>query len=786
MISLGHLDKSSFAQIEPLLAAGFKSKHRYIVNKTAEAWNAIVKDEEELECSDSLKSLVAALRPQVDLVLPGVEESSGEFGAQATSFIESQNDLSFVALSSAKSSRQEAVQPTPPVLSLSKIASKGPMTRKRRRDATPEVAKSKSAKRTTTPRLRHDNSQIQFAPIESSPLVEESQHLTERQKEVRERQKDNSNLYPGIRSSPRTRSRSNLVEEPKEPAVANNVEHLQTTPERSTSYEDFITSTPTPRRGQALHLMDDNEPPSSPPEPIRRYPLLTEIQTRSKSRNTMENWEFSSPPGTPATSRQQDDHVSELPHITLTEDSTQNKANVEAKQEVVEDIDVMKVIPSSIIIGEPANVEHVAEVLGLDENDSSSELSAIPSDPPLTPPPHESSELVEAQETPKSGEDEFVDARSSPLQPSSPVHVPPGNQEMASTPNKDTSFYLSEGDESSMMRFVVELESRRCNLPIDKVNSVSPEKKQVKGPVQECITVSSPTSKEKSTKERSLSPIIPSTPLGPVEEDQDQDQDASQSNSPSQSQSQPSQAESQSQGDKPAKRKRKRSAKYSETRRKKRRSVVDSSIEDVAAEQVDDSQPVIPESIASDAASLRRSPRRTHRLRSRTKQNSQSQRPPPEATGGDEDEVEPPPAAQPVADDKSKEKRDGGDTDEELMSQLINESFAASHGQSEQAAEEEEQVEVEDSMDLVQATEEQQPKLTSKARRMMRRSQKKDEEEAKRTTEPSKAETIMRMLQASLDELRGAALSREEVYKLEDVIMGVRKELFEAERRGRG
>lgn len=783
MISLGHLDKGSFAQIEPLLAAGFKSKHRYIVNKTAEAWNAIVKDEEELECSDSLKSLVAALRPQVDLVLPGVEESSGEFGAQATSFIESQNDLSFVALSSAKSSRQEAVQPAPPVLSLSKIASNGPMTRKRRRDATPEVAKSKSAKRTTTPRLRHDDSQIQFAPIEPSPLAEESQHLTERQKEVRERQKDNSNLYPGIRSSPRTRSQSNLVEEPEEePAVANNVEQLQATPERATSYEDFITSTPTPRRGQALHLMDDNEPPSSPPEPIRRYPLLTEIQTRSKSRNTMDNWEFSSPPGTPATSRQQDDHVSELPHITLTEDSTQNKADVEAKQEVIEDVDAMKVIPSSIIIGEPANVEHVAEVLGLDGDDNSSELSDVPSDPPATPPRHESSEPVEAQETPKSGEDEFVDARSSPLQPSSPLHVPPGNQEMemVSTPNKDTSFYLSEGDESSMMRFVVELESRRCHLPIDKVNSVSPEKKQVKDPALECITVSSPSSKEKRTRERSLSPIIPSTPLGPIEEDEDQDQGASQSNSPSQSQSQPSQAESQSQGDKPAKRKRKRSAKYSETRRKKRRSVVDISIEEVAAEQVDNSQPVIPESIASEVTSLRRSPRRTHRLRSRSKQNSQSQSPPSE-----EEVVDPPPAAQPVADEKSKEKRDGGDTDEELMSQLINESFAALHSQPEEAAEEEELVEVEDSMDLVQATEEQQPKLTAKARRRMLRSQKKDEEEAKTTAEPSKADTIMQTLQASLDELRGAALSREEVYKLEDVILSVRKELFEAERRGR-
>ena len=767
LVSLGHLDKGNFAQIEPLLTAGFKSKHRYIVNKTAEAWNAIVKDEEELECSDSLKSIVAALRPKVDLALPGVEESSGEFGAQATSFIDSQDDLSFVALSSAKSSRQEIAQPTPPVISLSKMATRGPMTRKRQRDATPEVIKSKPTKRVNTPRLRHDNSQIQFAPIESSPIVEESQHLTERQKEVRERQRDNSNLYPTIRSSPRTRSRTALAaEEPKEPVVATSVERLQATPERATSYEDFITSTPTPRRGQALHLAEDNDPPSSPPEP-RRFSLLTEIQTRSKSRTTLENWEFSSPPGTPTTSRQQDQHVADLPHITLTADSIQHEVDEKDDDNVNDNVDEVvdetKIIPSSVPIEESVD-QGITEVFEID--DTSSELSAVPSDPPLTPPPLRSLDNVEALETPKSGDDEFVDARSSPLRPSSPADVPAPNQEVPSTPTKDTSFYLSEGDESSMMRFVVELESRRCNLPIEKVDSVSPEKQPVKGPILECITVSSPS--EKNSRKRSATPVIPSTPMEPMEDVRSQSPETESQSQASHGESQnqdQEESQNQSQTEKPTKRKRKRSAKYSETRRKKRRA--DNKKTETTTEQVEETQPEVSESVTSDAPapSLRRSPRRTPRLRSRSKLDSESQSPSPEET------------SQPVAPEAvvaNKDKRDGENTDEELMSQLINESFAASHSESQQ---ESGISEVEDSMDLVQTSEEQ-PETVSKTRGGRSRSRKKD-------PGPSKAESIIRMLRGSLDELRGAVLTREEVYKLEDVIMDVRKELFEAERRGR-
>ena len=71
-----------------------------------------------------------------------------------------------------------------------------------------------------TPRLRHDDSQIQFAPIVSSspPNLEmlESQLLTDRQKEVRERQNEAASaMFPNLRSSPRAKSQEKTAIYPR-------------------------------------------------------------------------------------------------------------------------------------------------------------------------------------------------------------------------------------------------------------------------------------------------------------------------------------------------------------------------------------------------------------------------------------------------------------------------------------------------------------------------------------------------------------------------------------------
>jgi len=49
----------------------------------------------------------------------------------------------------------------------------------------------------------------------------------------------------------------------------------------------------------------------------------------------------------------------------------------------------------------------------------------------------------------------------------------------------------------------------------------------------------------------------------------------------------------------------------------------------------------------------------------------------------------------------------------------------------------------------------------------------------------TRMEEVMAMLRGSLEALRSAALSRDEVYQVEDMCMDFKRELYEAERRGR-
>ena len=77
-------------------------------------------------------------------------------------------------------------------------------------DTTPTAKSTRVTRRNPAPRLRHDDSQLQFAAIEPSPAggkEAESQVLTERQKEVRERQKETTALFLEIRSSPGPKSK---------------------------------------------------------------------------------------------------------------------------------------------------------------------------------------------------------------------------------------------------------------------------------------------------------------------------------------------------------------------------------------------------------------------------------------------------------------------------------------------------------------------------------------------------------------------------------------------------
>lgn len=320
--------------------------------------------------------------------------------------------------------------------------------------------------------------------------------------------------------------------------------------------------------------------------------------------------------------------MAEPPQIILTNDSTQHKGAESSMSEELE------IVPSSAVV--ESQRDEVEQPNIVPESSKADDPAFVPIGAPTTPHHENTRSGDKAEETPKSVEDEFVDARSSPEQSSAM------DGHMAS---QGTSFALSEGDESSMMRFVVELESRRCNLPFNKLTSVSPEKKGNESPI-DCVTVqressslSPPPEELYKVEQRSESPAVPLTPA-----------EAETGITPSGS-----------------KRKRKRGVKNYDSRRKKRRSAVN------GPDQVDDSQPAASEDSFSPAPSVRRS------LRGRNHQDVEVQEP-------STLEYQQPRVAQNAVAVTSKSgasRRDGdGDTDEELLSQLVSESFAASQSHS--------------------------------------------------------------------------------------------------------
>ena len=140
----------------------------------------------------------------------------------------------------------------------------------------PSLAR-RGVKTTPKARLRHDDSQIQFAAIESSPLQAdpvESQYLTDRQKEVRERQgREAAAMFPEIRSSPRSTSRPTEYILPKlvfkstqYPAPKSAIdEDTSPTDLPDALMDEFLGSSPTPSSKKSSDYHSNDDPPSSPP-----------------------------------------------------------------------------------------------------------------------------------------------------------------------------------------------------------------------------------------------------------------------------------------------------------------------------------------------------------------------------------------------------------------------------------------------------------------------------------------------------------------------------------------
>ena len=189
-------------------------------------------------------------------------------------FVESQeeeNDAT-IGLPAAKATRLLTAPTSHGTNRLQKTAVRSP--------GTPSARASRRERRITpTARLRHDNSQIQFAAIDSSPLIPDSgetQHLTDHQRETRERQeRDTAAMFRDIRSSPRT---ARSAERPKELVLHRkqtlakpldvDAEPSPTFPPGDATMNEFLGSSPTPRSSSrsSIDRQFGEYPGSSPPK----------------------------------------------------------------------------------------------------------------------------------------------------------------------------------------------------------------------------------------------------------------------------------------------------------------------------------------------------------------------------------------------------------------------------------------------------------------------------------------------------------------------------------------
>jgi hypothetical protein len=267
-------------QLGGLLAAGFRSTHKLVINQMIEMWNATFGTQRALAYPQALKAALEQLQPFVDLELPSFDIQAGNKNkADTPTFIDSQDEdaqgrpgfTEFSNTNSRSSETQPLLSPSPWKSRAFGSPSLAPQFSQKARKTTPVAVP-------TRPKPRHDDSQVQYVAIESSPLQivdSDSQYLTERQKEVlARRQAEPAVVFPDLRSSllPRndplgpTRNEKLSLDlkqaegfEDDEPATLS----LGMLPNERGDEE--MASSPTPQSKQPVLCLDDIELPSSPP-----------------------------------------------------------------------------------------------------------------------------------------------------------------------------------------------------------------------------------------------------------------------------------------------------------------------------------------------------------------------------------------------------------------------------------------------------------------------------------------------------------------------------------------
>lgn len=449
---------------EDLLCAALESKHKSMVNSAIDFWNSTFgQSTQELTYPERLQNTLLQLRPVADIQLPSLSASllsdAINNDRQQPEFEETQFDFgSTVDMSDFSSALNSRLPPSP----LRNIHGSSPMSGakslKRSLESTPEGIQRKSRKRDTTPRLRHDDSQIQFQPIESSPSADrvmDSQMLTDRQKEVRERQLTDG-MFQNIGSSPSRRHGSANESDQELPVHRSSSQSslLRARPREGTpvlvtpsdEVEEFITSSPTPTRSIKSGV-DEDEPGSSPPQ----VPVDMELDDVPSS--PIEYIETQDMEGVTADEPGQLDHnaAAPTPAAISTYGTTIdfNEAVIEQQISVAE---LQELVDEHVEAAHPPLKNEVQLAIPIEIDDNAfddSDSSPDPIERPSTP-----TQQINDDQIPGSppSPDVFVDAVSSP-----PRHIEESIQPISSE--------VDEFDESSIIRVLAEADKNRAVTP---------------------------------------------------------------------------------------------------------------------------------------------------------------------------------------------------------------------------------------------------------------------------------------------------------------------------------
>jgi Rap1-interacting factor 1 N terminal len=270
---LGKLSKDiDLRSLDRLFAACFKSTHKITINHMVKMWNSNYGERSSLEYGGSLKESLTCLMPFVGLELPGLPDldshKSFSFPSDFLECIEEDNGGPGLE-ESPEGPENDQPNGLPAVDNVLQQEHSGAIY-----DAETSTPVKKHLKR----RLCHDDSQVHFVSIESSPLPgenAESRNLTARQKLVRERQdREAALLFPDLRSSPTRRNNVSKSMEEALNLVPAGAQHgpfdtvARATPALSSrqcaTYVEASRFSPTPNSKQQALRLEDIEVPSSP------------------------------------------------------------------------------------------------------------------------------------------------------------------------------------------------------------------------------------------------------------------------------------------------------------------------------------------------------------------------------------------------------------------------------------------------------------------------------------------------------------------------------------------